>query len=459
MAVYILQGTKDSTLQRVYPTCNSGKSEILYVGTSLVYENLSVTNTSDTGNINRAVVMFGDSTLTEMAGLISSGSFTTASSLTADLKLYHAYQDQFTEPNMEFDIYSLSQSWDEGYGLSLEGEYTGACNWSQSIASVTWSQFGGSTKTYITGFTASDATFDFQIPVNSWIQSVVDGKETNYGFIFKVGNETLFPEEPTYKRLYSVQSNTIYSPRMDVYWDDRVRDDRNNLLNYVSDNKLYLYNRVRGEYSNINEINTSSNVLLVKLRNYPNATSASVVNVSASWLKKGQYLTDAINIGTSVTGSSGYIYDYWYSGSTLLTVGTCSIGSKSYSDYFEPETEFYVITTPNFNDIHYYGEIFDVEVFARDRYPNYTYSTSSISKLQTQTLYNASWSLFDYESDQQLIDYSKYTALSYNGEKNWFTFYSTNWLPINRALYFNIRYKQNGETLVEKLPVTFVIKE
>jgi hypothetical protein len=114
---------------------------------------------------------------------------------------------------------------------------------------------------------------------------------------------------------------------------------------------------------------------------------------------------------------------------------------------------------PNLSEDYKQGDVKPVEIFARDKYPNYTYSTSSITKLNTVTLYNASYSLFDYQTNEPIVDYSKFTALSYDGQKNWFNFYFST-LPLNRSMYFGIKYEQNGmihEDLMTKK--TFVLRE
>jgi len=66
--------------------------------------------------------------------------------------------------------------------------------------------------------------------------------------------------------------------------------------------------------------------------------------------------------------------------------------------------------------------------------------------------------LFDFETNEPLIDYSKYTALSYNGEMNWFKFYFAG-LPVNRSMYFGIKYDRDGTIRYEKIKKTFTLRE
>lgn len=459
MSVYRIPATKDSTLISQSLFANAGQSEILLIGTRRRFEDIG-TN-ADTGSICRAVIKFGETPIStsfaEITNLINNEYISSSECVTASLKIFHAYSDDYAS-TYNFEINPLSQQWDEGDGFDLEpteisGD-SGSCCWTQSDSSTYWTLPGGATQSdYLAQVTHSTGDEDIEVDITTTVKAWVDGTFANYGLLVKANNEEVTTGS-RFKRVYSRNTNTPYEPVIEVKWDDRIRDDRVGILNNTSDNKLYLYYKQRGQLIDIPGITKGNDTLYVKITQTTTSSAAIITDLSASWKRKGIYETDAINISGSTTSS---VYDHWYSGSTLLSSGTCSVATSSMNTYLSPIYDYFVITIPNLQEEYDKGDVKNIEVFARDRYPTYTYSTSSIIEQQTQTLYNASFSISDYETDERLIDYSKFTAISYNSDMNWFRFFFTG-LPLNRPLYFSIKYEKDGTERYEKYLKTFVIR-
>lgn len=439
---------------------NVGQSEILQVGVQRRFEDIG--SAADTGSIKRLLIKFGSPaeslSLSEVSDLITSQYISSSALITSSIRMYHAYSDTYSS-TYKYEVRALTSSWQEGDGFNLEATSEtydeGEASWTQSDSSTYWTYPGGVTSSaYLFQVTHSVGDQDFVFDVTSVAKDWIDETLNNHGLLVKVDNEA-WTTASKMKNVYSRHTNTIYQPVLEVTWDDRIRDDRNGIVPGSSDNKLYYYNRVRGQYTNIDGLASGNNCMVVKFTQAASASNTTLSAVSASWIRKGLYVTDSITIGSTVTAS---IYDHWYSASTLISSGTCSISTSSLDYELTSDYDYFVLTLPDLDEHYINGNHKPVEVFARDKYPSYTYSTSSIIEQNSIPLYNASYSLFDYQTNEALIEYSKFTALSYDGNKNWFDFWFTA-LPLNRALYFGIKYEQNGVLREEKIKKTFTVRE
>lgn len=464
MAIYNIRSTKDSTLISESSTANAGRSEILEMGVARRYENISTNQ--DTGSIKRTVIKFGDgaasTSLSEVTDLINRGLLSSSNDLSASIKLYHAYSDDFAS-TYQYEINPLSEQWVEGDGFNLEPTSitfdSGGVSWTSQNGSSDWSSPGGSKQTgYLVAITHSvgdqDLSFDATTMARAWSDATIN----NYGVLIQTNNESI-DTGSRIKRMYSRHTNTLYEPILQIKWDDRIRDDRTSLSTDITDNKLYLYHKRRKQILDVEGIARDNEVLLVKVSQFPHIASGSIADVSASWKETGIYETTGSGIDlSSLPAESSSVYDFWYSGSTIIAEGTCSLDVVPMNKFTDPSYDYYILNIPNIQTDYERGDEARIEVFAREKFPTYTLSTSSITQLNTQTLYNASYSLFDFETNEPLIDYSKYTALSYNGEMNWFKFYFVG-LPVNRSMYFGIKYDRDGTIRYEKIKKTFTLRE
>ena len=461
--IYRISASKDTTLDSGALDANSGQSEILYIGTVRKNEKVATTAPAATASIYRSIIKFGSPAvnydLNEIATLISGGYISSSAILTSSLHLFHAYSNDYAS-TYDFKIKPVTELWDEGNGFSMEGNDQGTANWVYRNSSTTWAIAGGTTgavpPALVFSTTHSVGDEDFNVDISPIVTGWIDITVANRGLLIEASSEDTDTGSRV-KGVYSRHTNTIFSPYIDVCWDDRIRDDRKGLQNYSTDNKLYLYYRERGQDMNIPGLASGDNVLLVKFRQLPTESAASCSHASASWMQKGIYRTDAITVTSSVSGT---VYDFWYSGSTptLLATGTCSVQPRSLGFLVDDEYNPLVVSMPNLEDRYHNSDLNQIEVFARKKYPTYTYATSSITELQSEILYNASYSLYDYETQFQVIPPSKFTAVSYNGTKNWFDFRFTG-LPVNRGLYFEILYNDRGIVHSERINKVFLIRD
>tara|TARA_Y100000034_G_scaffold136562_1_gene213841 strand:- start:4699 stop:5820 length:1122 start_codon:yes stop_codon:yes gene_type:complete len=151
------------------------------------------------------------------------------------LRLYETNGTQDLSTEYKLSAFPLSQSWDEGAGrLNDNPKVTNGVSWENrnyypGSSAVSWSHDDGTLRHggyYISGsgYEASQS-FSYESPdiemnvtdiVNKWLAGT-----SNYGFIlrFSGSQET---DNQTYGQLkfLSTQTNTIYSPKLEIRWDD-----------------------------------------------------------------------------------------------------------------------------------------------------------------------------------------------------------------------------------------------
>ena len=252
MAVYKLFPSKDATLYSAYPAMNTGLDAILEVKNE-------VTESGASPRVSRAVIAFDQS---EINGVIDD-QITSSLAISASLKAYVA---KATGIIMDSNLYAyaISGSWNNGSGQYLDNEQrTNGTSW-------TYASFSGSRKWQTGGFTNGvtgsflaanpgggnwfttasgyaglteitasqnfnlrsdkDLNMDVTNIVKMWYSSskglnsgLVD--QENAGFLLKWGDSEEFNTSSSIQpnlKFYSVDTNTIYPPQLEIKWRDFV---------------------------------------------------------------------------------------------------------------------------------------------------------------------------------------------------------------------------------------------
>ena len=229
--IYTIYPFKDATIYEKTESLNTGLDSILELSHEMVDANSSIYN-------SRILMYFNLDDLNEKinSSIIPSSSLYYLSLRTADVK----------EVPQEYKIYAypLSSSWTNGTGqYASRPNITDGVSWkyrsSKKIASV-WEptqslnpNVTGSYNTSIGGGTwwtynnlicsesfyykTSDVYMNISPTINAWIS----GSIQNDGLIIKF-DESLenLPDYFTTLQFFSLESNTIYVPRLHVIWDD-----------------------------------------------------------------------------------------------------------------------------------------------------------------------------------------------------------------------------------------------
>ena len=249
MAVHKLFPSKDSTIYSFYPTMNTGIDPILESSNQ-------IPTTSPDPQVSRFLIQFDQ---TEIEDVIDNkiGSL----NFTSSLKTYIAQAQNITSENTLF-AYPLAQSWNNGSGQFLDspittngsswkyrtfdggdgwttnfgiGTYTTGSYLSNNIGGGAWFTGSVSYQTHPTvGFsqsfdlrTTKDLTLEVSDIIKIWYSSsnTLGGYPSidNNGFIVKWGDTIEFNASPSVQpitRFYSVDTNTIYPPVLELKWDD-----------------------------------------------------------------------------------------------------------------------------------------------------------------------------------------------------------------------------------------------
>ena len=245
MAVLKIFPEKDATLYSLYPNMNTGLDEIVEATlTTFAYSNPSP-------QASRFVLQFNDTELSSSISLIPTSKYNNGN-WKAQLQCFVATVDGL---NLDTTVkcFPLADPWGMGTGRYLDSpistngtswiwaDYSGSTLWTASVptgatASYTSSVPAGGGVWYTGSQYSSSVTFtyrtdkDINLDVTSTVKAWTTGsgtipttKLTNYGFIVKqdvefVNNNNYQPE----LKYFSVDTNTIYPPALQISWDDFV---------------------------------------------------------------------------------------------------------------------------------------------------------------------------------------------------------------------------------------------
>jgi len=245
MAVLKIFPEKDATLYSLFPNMNTGLDEIVEATlTTFAYSNPSP-------QASRFVLQFNSTELSSSISLIPTNKYNNGN-WKAQLQCFIATVDGL---NVDTTVkcFPLADPWGMGTGRYLDSpistngtswiwaDYSGSTLWTASIptgatASYTSSVPAGGGVWYTGSQYSSSVTFtyrtdkDINLDVTPTVKAWTTGsgtipttKLTNYGFIVKqdvefVNNNNYQPE----LKYFSVDTNTIYPPALQISWDDFV---------------------------------------------------------------------------------------------------------------------------------------------------------------------------------------------------------------------------------------------
>lgn len=243
--IYIIYPNKDTTIYENDINLNTGIDEIL-----------SINSIKKDSNIlsSRVLIQFPLETLQEyLTNNIISPTHQ------SELVLYTTEQSDLISDTVNFNIYPISGSWDMGLGrYHHRPKTTTGSSWTNRTTTKQWTTGSynplstGSFEVYNGGgnwYTSSLSTcsFHFQTkdlrtnttPItNEWLSGSID----NNGFIIKLEDEQVDYPLGSFD-FYGRESNTIFSPRLLIKWDDSNYNKTG--LNEVSGSNFIVYPKLR----------------------------------------------------------------------------------------------------------------------------------------------------------------------------------------------------------------------
>ena len=242
MAVYKLFPAKDTSLYSMYPTMNTGIDPILQIS------NLNFAVDSSP-SVARSILQFDDS---EIANVLENkvGSKTWDAQLICFIATAQGVVEDST-----LELFPVYNGWNQGTGTYLDEPITtdgaawdsplfgGGTAWDIGGASLGYTssynptyapQGGGSwylsssdgvTQYPITQSFDPRSEKDLSVYVKSMVEDWYSGSLSNNGIIIKWENAAEFSTNKQVQpvmQYYSVDTNTIYPPELDIKWDDSV---------------------------------------------------------------------------------------------------------------------------------------------------------------------------------------------------------------------------------------------
>ena len=212
----------------------------------------------------RALVQFSGDEFTELSKSLADGTISplrgpaAASGTKVYLRLFEAEGNAEMTEEYTLAIQPISQSWTEGTGKFEDNpKNTNGCSWenrSNPIGgnALTWSNAGVD----ILNISQSEQSFSNQSPdvdvdVTNMFRMWYNGQVENYGMLINFsGSQETDSETFGHLKFFSRNTHTIFSPRLEVRWDDSSfsTGSLNELtMSGLADNFLYMKG-LREEY-------------------------------------------------------------------------------------------------------------------------------------------------------------------------------------------------------------------
>ncbi|MHA2366708.1 MAG: hypothetical protein ACXAC7_22335, partial [Candidatus Hodarchaeales archaeon] len=329
-------------------------------------------------------------------------------------------------------IYPLSRSFDEGTGIDSENfKDHGFVNWINATSTSEWTVTGSD---YLaTEYGSGSQHFDdgnenLEVDVTDIVVNWLTGSIEQNGIVVKLGDtEEGGGGTDYYKKAFHGRESKYIDriPYIEARWDSVIKDNRDNFA-YDQNSKLYCYNLVRGELTDLTQ------PVIVRIQD-------NIVGVSASYV---QELT-ASRVETGIYSASFYIEntasfsaswtDVWFSGSRVYMSSSFTPLVLTGSNY-DPYEE-YVINVNNLKRTYSTKEEARLNVNVRKK--NYITHVGMLSSaslaVQNEPIEKMYYSIENDNTGEVVVPFGTgsvaFTQLSYNGEGNYFNIWMSSFVP------------------------------
>ena len=298
----------------------------------------------------RALIQFET---TEIESFLSSSNVA-AGDYKASLRLYETKGTSGLSETYTIAAYPLSESWEEGIGKEEDRpKTTEGCSWKfrknkDGASEISWASAGG---TFIADDEATQSFTlekpDINMDVTSIVQKWLNGENQNYGFLLRLsGSSETSTGSFEDLKFFSRQTHTIYSPKLEIKWDDHLPATGSNTgsltsLDLSGNVENYLYQLHRREA--YKETETVKFRFGARKRYIDKSFTTSVQTVSGSYFAEGSASYSIIDMGTNedVVPFSAY---------TTMSCDTISPYFKQDLNAFEPNRAYKILIKVKHND-------------------------------------------------------------------------------------------------------------
>ena len=271
-----------------------------------------------------------------------------------NLRLYETEGTSGLTEEYTIAAYPLSQEWDEGVGKEIDvPKTTDGCSYlyrknREGASQISWTTPGG---TYIAGDETTQAfsseSPDINMDITTMAKKWFSGENTNYGLLIRLsGSRETSSGSFEDIKFFSKQTNTIYSPKIELKWDDHLPATGSNTgslteLDVSGNSENYLYPIHFREAYKENEV---AKFRFGARKRYVQKTfSTSYQTISGSFIPYPSASYSIIDMATneSVVPFSAY---------TTMSCDTTSNYFKQDLNAFEPNRAYKILVKVNHND-------------------------------------------------------------------------------------------------------------
>ena len=480
MAIYKLFPSQDASIYSAYPAMNTGLDPILDVFNKLP-------STSPSPQVARSIIKFDQSEIEDVIDNVAkvTGSWGLWS---GSLKAYVAKATNIIL-NSNLEIYPISGSWNNGSGQYLDNQingtgvswvyqaYSGSRPWLQGGFNplVTGSYSGSNNAGGGNWYTGSGgyeninslvqtqnfnlrSTKDLNVNVTDtlkvWYSSSKDINPgqieiSNEGFLLKWEDSKEFITESAVTpqlSFYSVDTNTIYPPCLEIKWRD---------FTYSTSSGDFKYGRtLTGSYPT-NELTSSISCSYTQSLPAPDSytgdgggatfgatfNSSSMLNIFVKDLglgyKEGDVLTWTATQLNNLDAVSGATTN------AVVTVSTFDIKQLPVL-----ETPDLAIALDSNQGVYYSESINDFRINARPLFPPRTFTTESNYTVNYALPTSSYYAIKDLDTNEYVVNFDKeFTQISCDPTSSYFTVYM-NGLEPERYYNILIQTEVDGQTII-----------
>lgn len=410
---------KKSGLGGVTPQTGSnfGASEILEVSKETGVSGSS--GFAASASISRMMFQFD---LSQIAQLTASSNAPTTGA-TYSFKLFDAQHMGQLPSSFDIEVLPLSRQWDEGNGIDLDSfSDHGVANWDKSQTTVLWTAQGGDTVSSSTSSYHFDTGHEnVEVDITPIVGAWLTGGLPNYGLMVKLTDTEEADGNDYYTKKFHAR-NTHYNdkrPTIEMKWDDSVKDNRGTFLFGVP-SSLFLYNKQRGQLTDITGVGTGNDVITVDIADL----SGTIQTFSASHTGVTGIYSASITLASGSYSGSLFSDKWGLNGASYMT-GTFvphNDGAEQVNDQEE-----YIVKIMNKKKEYELADVVKFNLFVRTRGYNPAVVQTGSLVMHNTVIEKGYYRIDNATTGEHVIPLGtgsvETTRLSYDKDGNYFKFY------------------------------------
>lgn len=450
---------KDTSITNAYKSNLAVRGEDANLGASDVLELFSIYGRQASSSLEAMRVLTYFPT-DEIATQRAAGSIPNSGSVSFYLRLFNAPHQETTPSDFSVQVRHLSQSFDEGYGLDMEGftdtslSGTLGATWNYASSASAWSSPGGDFVGDIKEYLFESGTEDLSLNITSFVEEWLTGSVSNNGLAVLLSGSLESSSQSYYTKKFFGRGSqyAMRRPVIEARWDSSLQDRRTGFI--VSSSRLssadnlntvFFYNYVRGDLKDIPGIGSGQEIYVYLYTSSSGGTeltgTAPNYPITGGWYSTGIYTASY-----AVDTSASVFYDRWEVSGTVYYTGEINPNTLLYSN-----NKQFVSAIKNMKSVysHNDGEV-EMNVFIRQK--NWSPTIYSVSSNQTQhfPVEKSYYKVFRFVDDLEIIPYGtgsiEYTKMSIGNDSNYFNLDMTLFEP---GYLYGVRllYKINNDYL------------